>query len=94
MDPIEQEIQAKGLTAPRVTPANLCAMPPFQQRVLQEAWQLRERLLALRSFINGSSLFAGLSPDERARLHRQEQAMTAYLTVLQERIEAFGDAST
>lgn len=63
-------------------------LQPHQQRVVDEAHELGERLAKLRAFI-GTPFFYGLSFDEQARLVRQESAMRTYYGILLERIEAW-----
>lgn len=60
----------------------------WQQRVQEEASQLRDRLIRLREFLN-TPKFSGLPASERERLARQLRHMNGYFEVLQERIAAF-----
>lgn len=63
-------------------------MQPHQQRVIDEKTELDAKLTKLREFFN-TDLYAGLSPEEQSRLHRQASAMNDYSEVLGERIGAF-----
>lgn len=63
-------------------------MQPFQQRVIDEADELGERLCKLDTFIRGS-VFQKLEEAERIRLSMQSIVMTDYLGILNERIKAF-----
>ena len=67
-------------------------MRDFQKRVVDEKADLDRKLGALRDFIDGAgntSVFAELPDEERERLTRQRDCMSAYSDVLGERIEAF-----
>lgn len=63
-------------------------MQPYQQRVVEEAAQLDERIDKLFAF-TASPNFRLVPEDERTRLLRQLRAMGAYSAILHERIEAF-----
>jgi electron transfer flavoprotein alpha/beta subunit len=63
-------------------------MQPYQQRVVEEAEQLDERIDKLFAFTAGPQ-FRQVPEDERNRMLRQLRAMGAYSAVLHERIEAF-----
>lgn len=63
-------------------------MQPHQQRVVDEAEQLDERIDKLCSFI-GQPPFKLVPEDERDRMYRQLDAMRLYSEILHERIEAF-----
>lgn len=75
-DSLEREIQAK-------------ALPPHQQRVLDEKHELDERLSKLDAFILDNPLFTKLPPNEQERLARQSKAMAVYSGILDERIACF-----
>ena len=64
------------------------ALPPHQQRVLQEKAELDERADKLSAFYS-TAIFAGLPEPEQSRLVRQGAAMRAYSSILGERIVAF-----
>lgn len=74
-------------------------MKPFQQRVVVERNELRERLERLKRYIDGaipaselpSIQFPELPDDERKRLSEQRDLMQKYLNILEERIENFRD---
>ena len=74
---IEQEIQAKGLL-------------PHQQRVVEEKYELDEKLGKLLSYFQ-SEIFSSLPDAERSRLRNQARFMDGYSAVLKERIVAFGE---
>lgn len=69
------------------------AMPPHQQRVIDERADLGEKIAKLVTFQQESKIYAGLDEPEKDRLRRQENAMYAYWKVLGERIDAFLNAS-
>ena len=62
---------------------------PYQERVVQEARELREKYSKLDLFIYCDNRFDDLPIDEQERLKQQEKAMLYYLTVLIERINNF-----
>lgn len=64
-------------------------MLEFQKRVIAEKQELDARLLKLIAFI-GTEVFLSLDLGEQDRLERQAEAMTAYSTILGERITANG----
>jgi hypothetical protein len=61
---------------------------PHQQRVIDEARDLKEKRDKLASFMEGD-IFKGLALDEQDRLRRQHRYMILYNDVLDERIGAF-----
>jgi len=63
-------------------------MAPFQQRVVDEKYQLDGKRAALEQFIRGA-VFPSLPADEQDRMNRQYAAMTEYSNILAERIAAF-----
>jgi hypothetical protein len=65
------------------------ALPPHQQRVVQEKQELDEKLGKLNAFITSSPIFANLDMDEQSRLQRQAHHMEYYSSTLGERIAAF-----
>lgn len=67
--------------------------PPYQQRVIDEAAELEAKLARLAAFM-GTPVYNALPADERSRLNRQQSAMTDYLAVLNERIDAFTPRSS
>jgi hypothetical protein len=64
------------------------ALRDFQQRVVIERKELRDRLGKLEAFTQMDT-FKSLPGDEQARMRRQMQHMSAYADVLDERIAAF-----
>lgn len=62
---------------------------PHQQRVMEEYRELGDRWNKLKDFINTNPMFEKLAADEQGRLKHQAYLMGAYLTVLQQRFEAF-----
>lgn len=64
------------------------SLQPFQKRVVTEKAELDEKLEALRKFIK-TAQFCSLLNSEQSRLQRQVVAMSAYSTILGERIAAF-----
>lgn len=71
----------------RPAPARPTVSEPWQQRVYEEAAQLRDRLHKLREFLN-TPKFGELPDPERERLTRQLVLMDGYNEVLRERIAA------
>ena len=65
-------------------------MQPYQQQVIDERDELSGKLAKLTEFIN-SERFTEIVPDELEceRLFLQKSIMTAYLNVLNYRIDAF-----
>ncbi len=63
-------------------------MQPYQERVVTEKKELDERREKLGSFIEGA-IYQSLPEAEQNRLTQQALAMTAYSTILGERIAAF-----
>ena len=66
-------------------------MKPYQERVVNEKFDLQVKLKALEDFANGDA-FEKLPPQEQARLHLQGYLMRGYIEVLEERIDAFDAA--
>ncbi len=64
------------------------ALPPHQQRVIDERAELVEKSAKLEAFI-GTPIYCGLPSDEQARLAHQFGIMESYCDVLAERIAAF-----
>lgn len=64
-------------------------MQDWQQRVVEERDQLKERLGKLRAFIDNNPAFAALDVAERIRLRDQRWHMCQYLVVLDKRVAAF-----
>lgn len=62
----------------------------WQSRVIEEKDALYLKLGALELFLSGGRL-ERVPIEEQKRLRRQREAMNEYLTVLQERIDAFED---
>lgn len=65
------------------------ALPPHQQRVLDEKIDLDQRLNALDAFIDRNPIFASVPSDEQARLKRQLDVMHELSSILGERIAQF-----
>lgn len=63
--------------------------PPHQQRVFEEAAELRERITKLKAFIDQSANFEALPAMDQALLISQWGAMTQYLGILDLRISRF-----
>lgn len=65
-------------------------LQPHQQRVVDEAKELDEKVRKLASFMRApTSAFHALPEVERMRLFHQHRAMVNYLTILYERTAAF-----
>ena len=63
-------------------------MQAYQERVVQEVRELREKLDKLNQFVQ-STPFSGLPTDEQQRLLKQRDLMDQYAAVLDERISNF-----
>ena len=64
-------------------------MQPHQQRVLDEAAELKDKVVKLGMFVDGNPLFLGLDNTQQGLLRAQLGAMRAYLEVLSIRIASF-----
>ncbi|EKN3396319.1 crAss001_48 related protein [Yersinia enterocolitica] len=64
-------------------------MQPHQQRVFDEANELKEKLDKLISFIDGNEVFKGLNAAQQLTLKAQAAAMGAYYGILELRIAEF-----
>lgn len=62
---------------------------PHQQRVIDEANDLKEKADLLVNFISVNPIFKTLEESEQERLRKQAGLMFQYYEVLQERIENF-----
>jgi len=62
---------------------------PHQQRVIDEASDLKIKADALVNFITVNPFFLKLPKDEQERLRKQSGLMFQYYEVLQERIQNF-----
>ena len=60
-------------------------MKPHEQRVVQEAADLREKSIKLNAFVS-SETFMSLVQEDRSLLHDQFLAMRDYYHILQKRI--------
>lgn len=63
-------------------------MEAFQQRVVDERDELKEKHTKLGEFFD-TGIFQGVPKEEQGRLRRQHGIMAEYLAVLNERIAAF-----
>lgn len=64
------------------------ALAPFQQRVVDERYELDEKRRRLNDFLM-TATFRSLSPDEQTRMQLQAHYMERYSWVLGERIAHF-----
>lgn len=62
---------------------------PHQQRVIEEASELGEKIVKLTSFIHGNVAFNSVEKFEQIRLMRQKEVMCQYWNILKERIDNF-----
>ena len=62
---------------------------PHQQRVIDEAQELNEKLVKLMDFINKSDIYKSLSIDDARLLNEQYYYMQNYFRVLNTRISRF-----
>jgi hypothetical protein len=87
---IRESVMAANLAVACNWPADVTgpAIPPHQQRVLDEKKELDEKSGKLNTFFN-TATFDKLSSEEQDRLHRQYELMVQYSAVLNERIAAF-----
>jgi hypothetical protein len=65
------------------------AIPPHQQRVIDEKAARDGEITRLNAFIGGNPVFTTLPTDEQARLRRQLDVMRELSVILGERIAAF-----
>ena len=68
---------------------NISALPPHQQRGLDEKQDTDIRITKLDEFIHRNALFRHLESDEQARMRRQLDVMRELSVILGERISAF-----
>lgn len=64
-------------------------MQPHQQRVVDEAKDLEDKVTKLKSFIAGNPIFASLNSLQKGLLISQVNAMNVYLEILNLRIASF-----
>ncbi|WP_227724801.1 crAss001_48 related protein [Yersinia proxima] len=64
-------------------------MQPHQQRVVDEASELSDNLVKLTAFIEESNIYQSLESTQQTLLRAQTGAMSAYLEVLNLRIDSF-----
>lgn len=64
-------------------------MQNYQLRVVIESAELEIKYNDLKSFIDSSSVFDGLTEYDKDSLQQQLEAMKAYLNVLEGRINGF-----
>lgn len=64
-------------------------MQPHQQRVVDEASELSDKLVKLIAFIEESNIYQSLESTQQTLLRAQTGAMRAYLEVLNLRIGSF-----
>lgn len=69
------------------------AIPPHQQRVIDEQRELDEKLAKLGDFIEGNAIFATLPVSEQMDLKSQRAVMQTYSCILSDRIARFGSAA-
>lgn len=63
-------------------------MEPFQQRVIQEADEVKDRLNKLGAFLN-TAAYAELDSEDQSLLWHQHKAMAEYHNILEQRIARF-----
>jgi len=73
---------------PNHSPDGAPALPPHQQRVIDEKRELDDRLAKLEAFFE-TPIFVGLDLAEQQRLHDQAVAMHEYANILADRVDAF-----
>ncbi|ECA8969605.1 hypothetical protein ETB55_04390 [Salmonella enterica subsp. enterica serovar Omuna] len=64
-------------------------LQPHQQRVVEEAEQLQDKIAKLGVFIDSSDIFGKMCEEGRLLLCAQLAAMNTYYTILQTRIMKF-----
>ncbi|CNL92863.1 crAss001_48 related protein [Yersinia aleksiciae] len=64
-------------------------MQPHQQRVVDEASELSDKLVKLIAFIEESNIYQSFESTQQTLLRAQTGAMRAYLEVLNLRIDSF-----
>ena len=65
------------------------AIPPHQQRVIDEKRDLDEKLGKLQAFIDSNPVFSGLPIEDQSHLKSQLSAMELYSSILADRIARF-----
>jgi len=63
-------------------------MEDYQQRVVDEERELREKLKKLEAFV-ASDVFAGMAREDQSLLRKQHGYMANYLDILERRIVRF-----
>lgn len=64
-------------------------MKEYQQRVIEERNDLKDRATKLSNFIGLSDLFDDIDPEEQERMKVQNDIMWQYFEVLESRIANF-----
>jgi len=62
---------------------------PHQQRVVEEANELKDKFSKLGAFILDNPIFLTLDQEEKNDLEKQYRAMEDYLVILERRISRF-----
>lgn len=86
----------KGVVMGVTIITNAPATPPIpahQQRVIDEKRELDDKLVKLRTFIDGSPVFSGLPVTDQSHLKSQLAVMEVYSCILADRIARFGGAA-
>lgn len=73
---------------------DVSTLADWRQRVIEEEQALRQKMVALRAFIENVTLMPALPQEEQRRLRRQLAAMEQYHQILLERIMAFQQGAT
>lgn len=64
-------------------------MAPHQQRVIDEAAELKDRFQKLNAFIDSNPIFKTLAPEEQSDMRSQVSHMESYWECLDRRIKRF-----
>jgi len=62
---------------------------PHQQRVIDEADELNDKVVKLNDFIRNNDFFKTLEVEEQLRMTKQLAFMESYLDILNQRIHSF-----
>ena len=81
--------QAKAMLEHCINGSTASALPPHQQRVLDEKQELDIRITRLDEFILRNALFRQLDPEEQARLRRQLDVLGELSVFVGVRISVF-----
>jgi len=88
-DPVSDGVNLSDLQAGREKFEPDPDLQDWQNRVLEEHWELDTKMANLIQFIENNEQYRNLSPKDQALLRYQLLLMEGYLEVLEERIDNF-----